>query len=96
VPKRLALTRPRTDRESRCAPHGRAGDRGPPNCAAAQPVNRRYSSRLRHTSNEAVGVTVDEIRVMLEQGAEEGVFVPTEHEMVTNVLKLDERYVGDY
>jgi CBS domain containing-hemolysin-like protein len=33
---------------------------------------------------------------MLEQGAEEGVFVPTEHEMVTNALKLDERYVGDY
>jgi putative hemolysin len=40
------------------------------------------------------GVTVDEIRVMLEQGAEEGVFEPAEHEMVTNVLNLDERHVG--
>jgi putative hemolysin len=40
------------------------------------------------------GVTVDEIRVMLEQGAEEGVFERTEHEMVTNVLNLDERHVG--
>jgi magnesium and cobalt exporter, CNNM family len=40
------------------------------------------------------GVTADEIRVMLEQGAEEGVFEPTEHELVTNVLNLDERYVG--
>ena len=40
------------------------------------------------------GVTADEIRVMLEQGAEEGVFEPTEHELVTNVLNLDERHVG--
>jgi len=40
------------------------------------------------------GVTVEEIRVMLEQGAEEGVFKATEHELVTNVLNLDERHVG--
>jgi putative hemolysin len=40
------------------------------------------------------GVTVDEIRVMLEQGAAEGVFERTEHEMVTNVLNLDDRHVG--
>ena len=40
------------------------------------------------------GVTVEEIRVMLEQGAEEGVFQPTEHQLVTNVLHLDERHVG--
>jgi magnesium and cobalt exporter, CNNM family len=40
------------------------------------------------------GVTADEIRVMLEQGAEEGVFEATEHELVTNVLNLDDRHVG--
>jgi putative hemolysin len=40
-------------------------------------------------------VTSEEIRVMLEQGAEEGVFEPTEHEMVSNVLNLDERHVGN-
>jgi putative hemolysin len=40
------------------------------------------------------GVTVDEVRVMLKQGAAEGVFEPTEHELVTNVLNLDERHVG--
>ena len=39
-------------------------------------------------------VTADEIRVMLEQGAEEGVFQRAEHDMVTNVLNLDDRYVG--
>lgn len=31
---------------------------------------------------------------MLKQGAEEGVFEATERELVTNVLNLDERYVG--
>jgi putative hemolysin len=40
------------------------------------------------------GVTVDEIRVMLEQGAEEGVFGAGEHELVSNVLNLDDRHVG--
>lgn len=39
-------------------------------------------------------VTLEEIRVLLEQGADEGVFEGAEHEMMTNVLNLDERHVG--
>jgi putative hemolysin len=39
-------------------------------------------------------VTMEEIKVLLEQGTEEGVFEPAEHEMVTNVLNLDERQLG--
>jgi putative hemolysin len=39
-------------------------------------------------------VTLEEIRVLLEQGADEGVFEGAEHEMVTNVLNLDERHVS--
>jgi putative hemolysin len=39
-------------------------------------------------------ITLEEIRVMLEEGADEGVFEQTEHELVTNVLNLDERPVG--
>ena len=39
-------------------------------------------------------VTVEEIKVLFEQGAEEGVFEPSEHEMMTNVLNLDQRHVG--
>jgi putative hemolysin len=39
-------------------------------------------------------VTVEEIRVLLEQGADEGVFEDAEHQMVTNVLNLDDRHVG--
>jgi putative hemolysin len=48
--------------------------------------------RIRQVKQPAV--TVEEIKVLLEQGAEEGVFEPTEHELVTNVLNLDERHVG--
>jgi putative hemolysin len=47
---------------------------------------------LKHVRQPAV--TAEEIRVMLAQGAEEGVFEPAEHEMVTNVLNLDDRHVG--
>jgi putative hemolysin len=39
-------------------------------------------------------LTVEEIKVMLQQGAEEGVVEASEHEMVTNVLNLDDRHVG--
>jgi putative hemolysin len=38
-------------------------------------------------------VTPDEIRLLLEQATEEGVFERTEQEMVSNVLNLDDRHV---
>jgi len=48
--------------------------------------------RVRQVKQPAV--TIEEIKVLFEQGAEEGVFEPSEHEMMTNVLNLDERHVG--
>jgi putative hemolysin len=48
--------------------------------------------RVRHVTQP--GVTLEELRVMLEQGTEEGVFEASEHEMVSNVLNLDDRQVG--
>jgi putative hemolysin len=39
-------------------------------------------------------VTVEEIKVLLQQGAEEGSVEASEHEMVTNVLNLDARHIG--
>ena len=48
--------------------------------------------RVRQVKRPAV--TVEEIKVLFEQGAEEGVFEPTEHELMTNVLNLDQRHVG--
>jgi putative hemolysin len=48
--------------------------------------------RVRQVPRPAV--TLDEIRVMLEQGAEEGVVESSEHQMMTNVLDLDHRHVA--
>lgn len=39
-------------------------------------------------------ITVEEIKGMMEQGAEEGVFEPTEQELVANVLHLDDRHAA--
>jgi putative hemolysin len=42
---------------------------------------------------ERPGVTPEEIRLLFQQGTEEGVFERSEQEMVSNVLNLDERQV---
>jgi putative hemolysin len=47
---------------------------------------------VRHVKRAAV--TVEEIKVLLEQSAAEGVLEPSEREMMTNVLNLDERHVA--
>jgi putative hemolysin len=39
-------------------------------------------------------VSLEEIKILMQQGTEEGVFEKTEQELVTNVLHLDERQVG--
>jgi putative hemolysin len=48
--------------------------------------------RVRHAKGPAV--TLEEFRVLIAQGTEEGVFDETEEELVSNVLRLDERRVG--
>ena len=49
--------------------------------AAGQPVNPSAADD-------------EEIKLLMAQGAEEGVFEPTEQAIVSNVLRLDDRYVG--
>jgi len=39
-------------------------------------------------------VSLEEIKVLLEQGTLDGIFERSEHEMVTNVLNLDDRHVS--
>jgi putative hemolysin len=48
--------------------------------------------RVRQVTQPAV--TVEEIKVLVKQGTEEGLFEATEQELVTNVLNLDQRHVG--
>lgn len=94
VPKRLALTHPEAVAAVIARPMEVLASIGRPIVRllslSTDGILRLFGIRQQKQS----GVTADEIRVMLEQGAEEGVFLETEHVMVTNVLNLDDRHVG--
>jgi putative hemolysin len=97
VPKRLAMLRPESIAVVIARPmHALA--------VLAQPLVRLLS--LLSLSTEGVlvllrvrrapepSVTEEEIRVLMRQGAEEGVFVQVEQRLVENILALDIRRVG--
>ncbi len=94
VPKRLALTHPEAIATLIARPMDILATVGRPIVRllsiSTDTVLRLFGVRQVRQS----GVTVEEIKVMLDQGAEEGVFEQGEHDMVRNVLDLDERHVG--
>jgi putative hemolysin len=94
VPKRLALTHPEAIASLIARPMDVLATAGRPIVRLLSVSTDGLLLLLGVRQRKQPGVTVDEIRIMLEQGAEEGVFEPAEHEMVTNVLSLDERHVG--
>lgn len=49
---------------------------------------------LRQHDNKESPITEEEIHAMLHEGSEAGVIEKTEHEMVRNVFRLDERRIG--
>ena len=94
VPKRLALTNPERIASLIAAPMGMLAAVGRP-VVSLLTVSTDTILRLIGVSTvKQPAVTMEEIKVLLEQGTEEGVFEPAEHEMVTNVLNLDDRRVG--
>ena len=94
VPKRLALTRPEEIASLIARPMDLLARIGRPLVRfltfSTDGLLRLFGVR----QTKQPGVTIDEVRVMLKQGTDEGVFDRTEHEMVSNVLNLDERRVG--
>lgn len=94
VPKRLALTHPEAIASLIARPMDILATVGRPIVRllslSTDGILRLFGVR----QTNQTGVTVDEIRVMLKQGAAEGVFERSEHEMVTNVLNLGDRHVG--
>jgi putative hemolysin len=94
VPKRLALTRPEAIASAVAAPMLALAAVARPAVlvltASTDAVLRLLGARK---VKEPV-VTLEEIKVLIEQGTEEGVFERSEQEMVTNVLRLDDRCVG--
>lgn len=49
---------------------------------------------LRQHDNQELPITEEEIHAILHEGSEAGVIEKTEHEMVRNVFRLDERRIG--
>ena len=94
VPKRLALTHPEAVAAFIARPMEVLATAGRPIVRllslSTDGILRLFGVR----QTKQPGVTAEEVRVMLEQGAEEGVFLDTEHQMVSNVLNLDDRHVG--
>ena len=95
VPKRLALTRPESIASAIARPMQWVA-------IAARPAVHLLSAStntalrimgVRHIKPPAV--TLEEFKVLIQQGTEDGVFEKTEQEMVTNVLNLDERTVAE-
>lgn len=94
VPKRLAMIRPEQIASFLSpAMHGLS--------VGARPMVRLLSlstefflTLLGARKIKEPSVTEEEIKVMIEQGTEEGVFVRAEQELVENVLRLDQRNVG--
>lgn len=94
VPKRLALTNPELVASIIARPMQLLASVGRPLVwllsMSTDAIVRLFGVR----QNSQPGVSAEEIRILLQQGAEEGVFERAEHEMVTNVLNLDDRHVG--
>ena len=94
VPKRLALTHPERIASIIARPMQLIATVGRPLVVLLSASTDAILRLLRVRQVKSPAVTMEEIKVLLEQGTEEGVFEPTEHELVTNVLGLDERRVG--
>ena len=94
VPKRLALTHPETIASIIARPMEVLAGIGRPVVFLLSVSTDTILRMLGARPVKQTAVTMEEIRVLLEQGAEEGVVEATEHEMVTNVLNLDERRVS--
>lgn len=94
VPKRLALTHPETIATLVARPMQTIAAAGRPLVALLSASTDGILRLIGVRQGNQPAVTVEEIKVLLEQSTEEGVLEATEHELVTNVLNLDDRHVG--
>jgi putative hemolysin len=93
VPKRVALAHPEAIASVIARPMQIVAAAGRPLVRLLSLSTDGILRLLRVRQSEQPAVTVEEIKVILAQGTAEGVFEATEHEMMTNVLNLDDRHV---
>ena len=94
VPKRIALTHPESIASIIARPMQVVATVARPVVVLLSASTDAILRLLRVRQVKQPAVTMEEIKVLLDLGTEEGVFEATEHELVTNVLNLDERHVG--
>jgi putative hemolysin len=94
VPKRLALTDPEKIASLIARPMRILAAVGRPIVSLLTISTDTILRLIGASTVKQPAVTLEEIKVLLQQGTEEGVFEEAEHEMVTNVLHLDDRHVG--
>lgn len=94
VPKRLALTHPETIASIIARPMQILATVARPLVLLLSASTEGILRLLRVSQVATPAVTLEEIKVLLEQGTEEGVFEASEHQLMTNVLNLDDRHVG--
>ena len=93
VPKRLALLKPESIAAFVARPMNVLARAGRPLVWLLSASSDLVLRLMRVTRGEEPPVTDAEIEVLMEQGAEAGVFHESEQEIVSNVLRLDEQRV---
>ena len=94
VPKRLALTAPERIASIVARPMEMLAAAGRPLVVVLSASTDGLLRLLRVRRAPEPAVSLEEIKVLMQQGTEEGVFEESEQQMVSNVLGLDERRVG--
>jgi len=95
VPKRLALTRPERIASIIARPMQVLSAIGHPVISLLSVSTDTVLRVLRVRKVKEPVVSLEEFKVLVEQATAQGVFEKTEQELVTNILNLDERDVGE-
>ncbi len=95
VPKRLALHNPERIASIFAGPLSFTSKLAAPAVHLLTISTRLVLKILRAKAPEGPAVTEEEIKVMLEQGTEAGVFEEAEHDMMKSLLKLGDRGVSE-
>ena len=95
VPKRLALTRPERIASVIARPMQILSTIGHPVISLLSVSTDTVLRVLRVRKIKEPVVSLEEFKVLVEQATAQGVFEKTEQELVTNILNLDERSVGE-
>jgi putative hemolysin len=94
VPKRLGLLAPETIASLIASPMNMLARVGKPLVWLISTSSDILLRIIRARSTDEPPITNDEIKLLMEQGAEAGVFHESEQAIVSNVLRLDEQRIG--